>query len=139
LISLGSESDSGDGVIEVGSARGGVEDTSGVTLEGVGVSFDGNGNWSLSNSGHKLGNRVGLDVLVSVVEDVVGLLVAARSGSGLVGVLSLELGAVSLQEVESVVLPSTIATVRGFVAIDELLLGEGVELSGLDELSSLEG
>ena len=42
--------DSGDGVIEGGSASGGVHNTTGVSLENFSVSFDGNGNWSLSNS-----------------------------------------------------------------------------------------
>ena len=62
LSVLVSISNSGDGVIEVGSALGRVEDTTGVTLEGSGVSFDGDGNWSLSNGGQELAGRVGWDV-----------------------------------------------------------------------------
>ena len=42
--------DGGDGVIEGGSASGGVHDTTGVSLENFNIGFDSNGNWSLSNS-----------------------------------------------------------------------------------------
>jgi len=50
-----SETNSGDGVIEGGSASGGVHDTTGVSLENFSVGFDGDGNWSLSNSSKKSG------------------------------------------------------------------------------------
>jgi len=56
-------SDSGNGVIEGGSASAGVHDTTGVTLEGLGVSFNGNGNWSLSNSSNETFSRPFLDVV----------------------------------------------------------------------------
>jgi len=51
-------SDSGDGVIELGSASGRVENTTGVTLESNLVSFDSDGDWSLGDSGQKLSGRV---------------------------------------------------------------------------------
>ena len=54
-------SDGGDGVIEVGSTGSGVKDTSGVTLEGRCVSFNGDGDWSGGNSRDKLGSRVSLN------------------------------------------------------------------------------
>ena len=41
LSILDSITDGGDGVIEGGSASGGVHDTTGVSLENLGVSFDG--------------------------------------------------------------------------------------------------
>jgi len=55
LSVFSSESDSSDGVIELGSASGGVQDTTGVTLEGLGVGFNSNGNWSLVKSSKKSG------------------------------------------------------------------------------------
>lgn len=64
LSILNTISDGGDGVIEVGSASGGVENTTGVTLEGHSVGLDGNGNWSLSDGSDKLGGRSWLNVVV---------------------------------------------------------------------------
>jgi hypothetical protein len=61
LTVLLSVSDSGDGVIEVGSALGGVEDTLSVTLEGSGVSFYSDGDWSSGDGSHELRGRVFLD------------------------------------------------------------------------------
>ena len=61
LSVLVSISDSGDGVIELGSASGGVQDTTGVTLESHLVGFDGDGDWSLGDSSKELSSRVGLD------------------------------------------------------------------------------
>jgi len=57
-------SDSGDGVIEIGSASGGVQDTTSVTLESHLVGLNGNGNWSLGDSSHKLSGRSWLDIVV---------------------------------------------------------------------------
>jgi len=75
-----SVSDGGDGVIHVGSASGGVEDSSGVTLESNFVGFDGDGDWSLGDSGQKLGGRVGLDGVDLGDVDLWGSLMEARSG-----------------------------------------------------------
>jgi len=54
LSVLNTISDSGDGVVKVGSALGGVEDTTSVSLEGVGVSLDGDGNNTLLDGSLKL-------------------------------------------------------------------------------------
>jgi len=64
LSILNTISDGGDGVIEVGSASGGVENTTGVTLESHSVGLNGHGNWSLSNSSDELGGRSWLNVSV---------------------------------------------------------------------------
>ena len=61
LSVLVSISDSGDSVIELGSASGGVKNTTGVTLESHLVGFDGNRDWSLGDGSEELGSRVGLD------------------------------------------------------------------------------
>jgi len=111
LTTLGSVSDSGDGVIEAGSTGSRVEDTSGVTLEDSCVGFDGNGNNTLGNGGLKLGDRAGWDASVSLGVELGGSLVVARSLSGGVLVVRLKFGNRFLQEVEGVGLPSTVATV----------------------------
>ena len=64
LSILNTVSDGGDGVIEVGSASGGVENTTGVTLESHLVGLNGNGNWSLSDSSDELSGRSWLNVVV---------------------------------------------------------------------------
>ena len=58
LARLGSVSDSGDGVIEVGSAGSGVEDTTGISLENELVGLDGHGNNGKVNGGLQLGHAV---------------------------------------------------------------------------------
>lgn len=60
-------------------------------------------------------------------------------GLGGVGVVALEVLGVLLGVDESVGLPSTVASVGLGVAINELLLGEGEEASGLDEMSTFDG
>ena len=65
LSGFGSVSDGGNGMVELGSASGGVEDSTGVSLEGRSVSLNGDGDDSLSNGGLELGNGVGWNVLVS--------------------------------------------------------------------------
>jgi len=123
-------SDSGDGVIEVGSAGGGVKNTTGVTLESHLVGFNGNRDWSLGNSGHQLGGRVLLDVVIGGDEDLWGSFLEARSGvSGSGGVWVFSFGGLSvlLNVFHSFVLPSTLASIARGIAGNELLFGEGEE------------
>jgi hypothetical protein len=61
---------------------------------------------------------------------------AGSSSSG-ISVVILEILSVLLGIYESVGLPSTIASVGLGVAINELLLGEGEELAGSEEVSTL--
>lgn len=137
LSSLGSVTNSGDGVIEGGTASGGVEDTGGVSLEDGSIGLNGDGGWSLSDGSLKLLDGSGLDVSIGGDLSWGGLLVSAGSVSSSVGIVGLVLGEVGLQVVEGVGLPSTVATVGGGVAVNKLLLGEALELSGLDEMVSL--
>lgn len=58
FTSLGSVSDSSDGVVKVGSAGGGVEDTALVLLEDGSVSLNGDGDDTLVDSSLELGNAV---------------------------------------------------------------------------------
>ena len=70
LSVLVSISDSGDGVIELGSAGGGVNNTGGVTLEDTGSGADGDGGWSTSDGSLKLGSGFWCDVVDAVDEDM---------------------------------------------------------------------
>ena len=140
LSRLGSVSDGGDGVIELGSAGGGVHDTGGVHLEDGSVGLNGNGSWSLGNGGLELVDGLGGDVGVGGNSDLtLGGGVLAGSVSGGVWVGSLELLTVGLGVGEGVVLPSSSASVGGGVAVNELLLGKGEKGSVGDELVSLNG
>ena len=140
---IGAIADSGDGVVEVGAAGGGVHDTGLVHLEDELVGLDGDGGGGSGNGGLELGNGVSLDVVVGRDEDLllggVGLAGAGDTGSRGVGVVSLELLGGLLEVLEGGVLPTTVATVGGLVAGDNLLLGEGKELAGLQEVSTLDG
>jgi len=140
LSVLGSVSDSGDGVVEGGSALGRVEDSSSVHLEDSGVGLNGHGHGSGSDGSLELVDGLGLNLGVGLdVNLSLGGGGLAALGSGSVGVVRLELLSVLLGVGEGVGLPSTVASVGSGVAVDELLLGEGEELSGLDEVVSLDG
>jgi len=76
-----SESDSGDGVIEGGSASGGVHDSTGVTLEDLGVGFDGNGDWSLIDGSEEGAGRPSFDGVNLGDEGDWGSFLSAGSGS----------------------------------------------------------
>jgi len=135
--------DGGDGVIEGGSACGGVHDTTGISLENFSVGFDGNRDWSLSDSGKELSGRVGLDGVDFGDESfwASSLLAGSRvSGSGGVWVCSLGGLSVGGNVFHTLGLPSTSASIAGGVARDELLFGEAQKSSTLlDELSGLHG
>ena len=140
LGSIVSVSNGGDGVIELSSASGGVEDSTGVHLEDRSVGLNGNGGWSLGNGSLELINGLGSNVGVGGNTNLtLGGGVLAGSVSGSVWIVSLELLSVGLGIGEGVVLPSTSASVGSGVAVNELLLGEGEESSGLDEVVSLNG
>jgi hypothetical protein len=127
-------------VIELGSAGGGVEDSTGVLLEGSSVGLDGDGGWSLGNGSLEGIDGSSLDGVDSLGVDLtLGGLILAGSISGGVWVGRLELLSVGGNVLHGVGLPSTIASVGGGVAVDDLLLGEGEEASGLDEVVSLNG
>jgi len=109
-------------------------------LEDSFVSLNGDGNWLFGDGGLQLGNRFGWDGSISLDVDLSGVLGSlARLGSSLVGVVALEVLSLLLGINEGVGLPSTIAASGFSVAINELLLREGEELSGLDEVLTLNG
>lgn len=111
-----------------------------VALEDGCVGFDGDGRWAGGDGSLELSNGIGENVGVSGGLDLTfGLVVSAGSLSGGVWVGSLEFLTVGVEVVESVRLPSTLATVGGGVAINDFLLGKGEESSGLDEVGTLNG
>ena len=61
MARLGSVTNSGDGVVELGSASSGVHNTGLVMLEDGFVGLNGDGNWSLGNSGLELVDGLGWD------------------------------------------------------------------------------
>ena len=140
LAVLGSITNSGDGVVELGSAEAGVQNTGLVLLEDGSVGLNGDGNWLLGNGGLELVNRLSWDGLVGLNAHLSGVLGSlAGSSSGGVGVVVLEVLSLLLGVDEGVGLPSTVASVGLGVAVNELLLGEGEELAGGDEVSTLDG
>ena len=143
LSSLGSVSDGSDGVVEVGSAGWGVEDTAVVHLEDGLVGLDGDGDDSLVEGGLELRDAVAWHVGVSSDADLtsrgeLGVAVSGSSGSGGVWVVRLKSLWAGLEVLEGLVLPSTLASVARGLARDELLLGEGEEGSSLDLMGSLD-
>jgi len=128
-------------VVEVGSALGGVEDTASVHLEDGLVGLDGDGGWLLGDGGLQLGDgswgNVGVRGNLNLTLGSIVLAGTGLSVSGGVWVGGLELLEVGLEVFEGVGLPSTIASIRGLVAGDNLLLGEGKELASLKEVSTL--
>ena len=143
LSILDTISDGGDGVIEGGTALLGVHDSTGVTLEDLGVSFDSDGNWSLSNSGNEGISRPSFDgVNFADESDWSTLLLAGSTSSGSSSVWIFSLGDLTVlgNVFHTVGLPSTTASVGGGIAGDELLFRERLELSTfLDELSRFHG
>ena len=140
LAVLGSVTNSGDGVVELGSAGSGVHNTRLVLLEDGSVGLNGDGNWLFGNGGLELGNRLLWDGGVLGDGDLTGVLGSfAGLGSGGIGVVILEVLGVLLGVDESVGLPSTVATGRLGVAVNELLLGEGEEISGGEEVGTFDG
>ena len=137
----GTISDGEDTVVEVGSATLG-DDTTVVHLEDALVSLDGNRDWSLGDGSHQiLAGGVWGNILVSLdLTNTFGSLILALSpevvGSS-VWVVSLEHDLVGLGIFESVIHETTIAALVNLVAVNELLLGEGDELTSGLEVSTL--
>jgi len=118
------------------------DDSLGVVLEGRLIGLDGDGDWLLVEGSLKLVNGVGLNIGESGNLSLsLGGVVLALSLLGSVGVVRLELKWVLLDVLEGVVHESTVAShvSEGSRAVDELLLGVGLELSGLHEHSTFDG
>ena len=141
---FGTVSDSEDTVVELGSALGGGDDTGGIGLEDRLVGLDGDGNWSSGKSSLEVSTGGILnDILeASNFTDSLGgvefALVPEMVGTS-VWIVTLEHEWGFLDVFESVVHETTVATLVNFVAVDELLLGEGFESSSGKEFSTLDG
>ena len=140
LTSLRAIADSGDGVIELGSAFAGVQDTGLIHLEDSLVSLNGDRDWALSDGSLQLVNGLGSDVVDLGNENLtLGGISLALAILGVVWVVRLSLLLVGLEVGHGVLLPSTIASIGLLVAVNQLLLGEAEELSSLLEMSTLDG
>ena len=112
MTGLGTITDGGDGVIEGGTASGGVENTTSVHLEDGGIGLNGDGYWSEGNGSLKLWDGSwgdggdGFDIDLTLGGG--GL---AGSISGGVWIVGSELLTNLLEIVHGVGLPTTIATV----------------------------
>ena len=131
-------------MIGAGSTLGVVEDSGAVLLEDSLVSLDGHGDWLLGNSSLHLGWGVGEDIGVGTGgagtdTSRLGCIVRASAILGGVFVGSLCLSILGLEEVEGLVLPSSVATVVVGGAVDELLLTEREECAGGNLVGTFEG
>lgn len=140
LVAIASVSDDTDGVIESGTTSRVVEDTGMVSGEDASVGFDEDRDGLLGNGSLHGADVVGTDHVVGGGLDTgSSTVVSARTVLGGVLVRGLSHEVVLGSVVEGSSLPSTGASVVGFVAINELLLGERQKSSGLDEVASFKG
>lgn len=104
------------------------------------IGLDGHGDWSLGDGFLESWARFLLHGRVVLNGDFALLLgELARSVSSLVWVGFLKLLTMVLSIDEGILLPSTIATIRGGIAVDELLLRKLEEVSSLDGVDTLDG
>jgi hypothetical protein len=137
---FGSETNGGDGVIEARFTSAVVENTTGVTLEIVVGSINGNASWSLFDGFYQGFPIVVSDSFVgySLDNSLVFGIFALSTLSG-VSILAFELLWVGHKILHSFSLKSTIATTVTSIAINELLFRELEKFSSLDEVSTLHG
>lgn len=123
LTVVSSVSNGGDGVIKVGSAVLGVEDSTRVELE-VSVGFNRDASWLNVDGSLQLGDTLVLDVSVGGgLNELLGFGgLALSSSSGSVWIVSLELKSVRLGILEGPDFETTIAAGRLLVTVNELLL-----------------
>ena len=131
-------------MVEAGTARGAVKNTTLVSLEDVLVGLDRDSKGLNSKGGLHLADVAGGDeTIVGDVDGSSAALVISASRLGAVArdvwVDGLELSLGGFPVLEGLVLPATTAAVVGGRAGNELLLREGLELASLDEVLTLEG
>jgi len=135
---FGTVADSGNGMVDIGSAKVTVQDTLSVELEGVAVAVDRDSDWLLLDSGFHLGLALWWEGGVSVnTEDSLGLVGLAVIVGTSILVIGLSLKWISLGILQSKVVVATLAalTLEVLRAIDDLLLGHLKQLTLLDEVS----
>ena len=131
LVTVGTPSNNESGVVKLSSALRLVKDSRRVHLEisVIGLNRDRKG--TLLECSLHLRSAFTLNVLVASVLDFglgFGLVLAGSVPSGVL-VVGLKLSKLGLIELESLVLPSTVATVVRSGAVNEFLLGESEENS----------
>jgi len=128
---LGTPTDSGDGVVDLGTAGSTSEDTASVELEGRAASSKSNSNNTLFDTSFVLSNGSWGESRVCGWGDNttsrLGRIASCLSSS--VWILRFKDLGLSLKVVPSPEMPSTGATMRLGVAVNELLLREGEESS----------
>ena len=140
LSRLVSVSDSGDGVVEGGSAELRVHNTGLVHLEDGFVGLNGDGNWLLSDGSLQLGDGIGWDGGVGLYTNLSIVLTSLASlVDGFVGVVRFKILSILLGVNKGASLRSTVASMRIGNAINELLLRKGKEFSGGDKVGTLDG
>ena len=145
LTVLSAIADSEDTVVELGSAGGTSDNTTGVALEGHSVGLDGDRDGLLGNGGLEGSTRsVGGDIVVASDGNGTALLHGSIASSGSASSRGVRIGVLSdhgglLGILESVVHQTTIAARVDGGALDELLLREGDEVSSGNLMSTLHG
>jgi len=140
LAVLSAVADSGDGVFQVRAAGLVVQDTRLVVQERLVLGAHGNAGWLLEYLSLQGSGVLSWDSAVAQGVDLaLGCVVGALAISTSVFVVTLELLAVGLQELEGVGLKTTVATGVLGVAVNQLLLGKLEQSARLDLVSSLHG
>jgi len=137
---IGSVTDGSDGVVKSDTASSG-DDTLGVELEGVLVSFDDDSNWLLVNGGEEVLDVLGGDESSTSDSGLGGLggIVGTLGVLTDVGVVSFGFESVGSDVGHSEVGPSSVATVAGLVTIDDLLFREGGQGVTVDLVETFRG
>jgi hypothetical protein len=143
LTVLSTIADSKDTMIERGTASVSGDDTSLVTLEGNLIGLNSNRDGALHEGSHKLSLLTVLNIVISGgTNDTLILLVSAAEEAmrlGNVRIVRFGLERVGLGVGEGSVHHTTVAAHVQPGAVNQLLLGEGDEVTGLDLVSALEG
>ena len=128
-------------MVQISATLLGRDDSLLVEVKHVGAGVDRDSHWSFHESGLQLSLTFGLDLLVLLNRaDSLGLLVLALLVFGLVWVVGLSLERMRLDPLHRLWLATTIAAfVVSVGAVNELLLGERLQLAVLDEVGSLNG
>jgi hypothetical protein len=123
-------------VINASWAGGGVDDTASVVREHGVTSSEGNGENTLIEGSFVLGNGISLNLLV-VCDSNITRSSSASTLSSSVWVLALGHLSVLSQVLPGIEVPSTIASMGSFVAVNKLLLREVQQFSGSSVVSML--
>lgn len=138
LAVVGSVSNNNDGVVKSSSTSWVVHNTSSVSSEVWVSSSNGDRNWALVDSGNELVNRSGWHLMdggdVDLSRELGG---SASLVRGLIWIVALKNLSVLLNVLHTILGKTTLATVADVIAVNELLLSELDEVSGLNSVMTL--